>query len=191
MKRLAVIIVFLSSIIASFDLNAAASVSIRLDRPKVDVSKAGGKDHPKRGRPSVENKTSTSEYSGKISCSGLGKDETQTIILEAYYITRSLSKNKNFDVIEKREVVDKFTFGGDNPPTQSFTLKSPPVTETETSELKGRRRNRTVVKTKSGQKYVGVVVRAVSSDKSILKVVTEPNNPNWTKRAKETTFRLD
>ena len=174
------------------NLYAATSVTIKLDRPKVDVSKMGGKDRPKSGRPSVETKNSTSNYEGKISCSGLAKGETATITLEAYFITRTLGRSKNYDVVEKREEVGKFTFGGEeDKPTQEFAFSSPQVTETETSELKGGRRNRHVVKSKSGKKLLGVIVRAIGPDKKILKVVTEPNNPAWIKLAKEPVVRVE
>ena len=179
---------------------APISVNLNISRPTESVSKTG-EDHPKHLKhgtgTATEVKTTTFEYSGKVGCN-LPKDKTATVTLEAYFITREIGKKGAHDELSRRQEIDKYEFGGENPNQYKFSLTSPSIAQTTVTTVKqsrnrGRRRGgggSSMKKDKTGTRLMGVIVRAMVDGKPV-KVISEPNNSKWIAAGKNDVISLE
>jgi len=157
------------------------SVGLKVDHPKITVNKTvEGKSTDGK---IVEKKKSTAAYKGKISCTP-PKGATFNVTLEAYYITRELEKGAK-DEVEKQVEIGKYEFGGENASTQTIEFSSPEIEETETKTIQSYGRNRKIDKVKEGKRYMGVLLRVLSPENKVIKVISEPSNPAWIKAGKK------
>ena len=130
--------------------------------------------------------TKTRSYAGSVGCV-LPKGEKTEIGIEAFFVTSQM--HGGAPQVSDRMVVELFEFGDGSSQTRKFSFVSP-----ETKERKEVRTgwgydgdSRTAKR--MGEKYLGVIVRAVIDGK-VVKVVSVPNNAKWNAAAKEDTFIL-
>jgi hypothetical protein len=170
---------------------AAPTVGLRVEKPKMTITKPDAAKPQNDYGPSQETKTTTFEFTGKVSCTP-PKDQTFTVTLEAYFITCAIGAKGARDELGERKEVGQFTFGGGAPNSQEFKFSSPQIVETTTVTRSGAGRfARVIDKTRTGTRHKGVIIRALDSDKKVLKVVTEPSNMVWQKAAKKDVVSLD
>lgn len=166
------------------------SITLKLSHPKENATKTSDGDGNNNGWGShteTEFKSSIFEYEGKISCTG-PKEGTVDVKVEAYFITRGREKGSK-DEVGTRMDVQTFTFGGDNPKSSKFELKSPPIEQKTVKKISGGRRSRRIDKEETGDRLMGVILRAMVDGKPV-KVISEPSNMKWVAAGKKDSVEL-
>ena len=171
--------------------DSPVSVSLKLSHPKENATKSSDSDGKNNGgwgsHTETEFKASIFEYEGKISCSG-PKEGTADVKVEAYFITRGREKGSK-DELGTRMDVQTFTFGGDNPKSYKFELKSPTIEQKTVKKISGGRNRRRIDKEETGERLMGVILRAVVDGKPV-KVISEPSNMKWVNAGKKDSVEL-
>lgn len=136
----------------------------------------------------VEVKSSTYQYSGKLSCSASPREETE-IVLEAYFVVRDISKGAK-DRIAGNTVIGTFQFGGKNPKTQPIQFITPTYEETKVRKsYSGYYAGRSESE-RSGVRFRGVILRALENG-DVRKVVSMPSSQDWDKIGKKQIVTFD
>lgn len=174
---------------AAFSAPKKLSVGLRVRQTKTVNKKyeTDQKSKDSRQRRSNYNTSEetgmTAHFSGRLYCVTPLKEGTETVKVEAYFISRDLGGGS--PTVSSSSEVKTCTFGGDNPRSYEFEFSSPEYKVTKTKQSRGSWRNRSVRNKSSGERHVGVVVRAVNSSGEVLKVQALPSNSNWVRKAKK------
>jgi hypothetical protein len=136
----------------------------------------------------VEVKSSTYQYTGKISCTTSSRESTE-VVLEAYFVVRDIAKGAK-DRIDGSKLIGTFEFGGKHPKTQPIQFITPTYEETKVRKSYSGYYSGKSESERTGTRFMGVIVRALENGE-VRKVVSMPSSQDWDKIGKKPTVTFD